>query len=309
MSHRQWIAALAFGCATLSGAAFAQAPPAEQAPVGSGPYPALMEAAPGLPTHTLYRPADLSALGDQQLPIVVWGNGACANAGNSFRAFLTELASYGYFIVANGPIDPEWPNSQQRPVIRPDGVRELPPPATRSSQLIEAIDWAFAQASRRNGDFRGRLDTSEVAVMGMSCGGVQALEASADRRVTTTMIWNSGMPERGTSMAGGRPLTKDDLNLLHAPIAYIVGDHQDQAQPNAADDFQRLNLPVFFGWMRGVPHGGTYRQPNGGEFAGVAIAWLNWQTKDDARAGLMFVGEDCGLCVNPRWVTASKNLQ
>ena len=203
MSHRQWIAALAFGCATLSGAAFAQAPPAEQAPVGSGPYPALMEAAPGLPTHTLYRPADLSALGDQQLPIVVWGNGACANAGNSFRAFLTELASYGYFIVANGPIDPEWPNSQQRPVIRPDGVRELPPPATRSSQLIEAIDWAFAQASRRNGDFRGRLDTSEVAVMGMSCGGVQALEASADRRVTTTMIWNSGMPERGTSMAGG----------------------------------------------------------------------------------------------------------
>jgi hypothetical protein len=48
-----------------------------------------MESDPGLATHTIYRPADLGALGDYKLPIVVWGNGACANAGKRFRWFLT----------------------------------------------------------------------------------------------------------------------------------------------------------------------------------------------------------------------------
>src|SRR6185312_3939166 len=63
------------------------APPSESVaastPIGSGPHPAIMEVDPGLPTHTLYRPADLAAGG--RLPVVVWGNGACWNAGNSFR--------------------------------------------------------------------------------------------------------------------------------------------------------------------------------------------------------------------------------
>jgi hypothetical protein len=36
---------------------------------------------------------------------------------------------------------------------------------------------------------------------------------------------------------------------------------------------------------------------------------LNWQLKGDARSRLMFVGTDCGLCVNPRWIVRSKNLK
>jgi hypothetical protein len=52
--------------------------PAPSTPMGSGPYRAIMEVLPGLPTHTVYRPFELSAPG--RLPVVVWGNGACANA-------------------------------------------------------------------------------------------------------------------------------------------------------------------------------------------------------------------------------------
>ncbi len=99
--------------AALSLTVLAQQPPgsapanvaaalAPEARIGSGPYPALMEAAPGLPTHTVYRPADLGAAG--KLPVVAWGNGACANAGNSFRWFLSDIASYGYLVIAVGPI-------------------------------------------------------------------------------------------------------------------------------------------------------------------------------------------------------------
>ena len=63
---------------------------------GTGPFPAVMEQDPGLPTHTVYRPKELTRLQGQKLPIIAWGNGACVNNGAAFRNFLTEIASYGF---------------------------------------------------------------------------------------------------------------------------------------------------------------------------------------------------------------------
>jgi hypothetical protein len=37
------------------------------------------------------------------MPVIIWGNGACLNIGNMFANFLTEIASYGFMIIANGP--------------------------------------------------------------------------------------------------------------------------------------------------------------------------------------------------------------
>ena len=92
----------------------------ESAALGTGPYKAVMELAPGLPTHTLYRPADLRAVSGQ-LPIVAWGEGACANEGNRFRWFLSEIASHGYLILATGPIgapDKEiWRQNAPQPAV------------------------------------------------------------------------------------------------------------------------------------------------------------------------------------------------
>ena len=110
-------------------------------------------------------------------------------------------------------------------------------------------------------------------------------------------------------MAGGKPLTKGDLDRLHAPTAYISGDEEDIAFANANDDFERLKVPAFRAYARGILHSGTYGERNGGEFAGIAVGWLNWQLKRDARARLLFVGADCGLCVNPHWVVRSKKLE
>src|ERR1700745_452534 len=71
-------------------------------PLGSGPHPAIMLVDPALPTHTVYRQQDLAGVG--KMPVVAWGNGACWNAGNSFRWFLSEISSYGYLVIALGPI-------------------------------------------------------------------------------------------------------------------------------------------------------------------------------------------------------------
>ena len=299
-------------------------------PIGSGPYRAIMEADPGLATHTIYRPADLTPLASTKIPIVAWGNGACANVGNRFRWFLSEIASYGYLVVAIGPIGPNsaatlgvTPYTPQPSVTGTaappapgagrgtpaGGPPQLPPPESHSSQIVDAINWAVAENDRTGSKYYHRLDTKKIAVMGQSCGGVQAIEASADPRVSTSVIWDSGLFPMASAMGGGKAMSKEDLKLLHAPTAYISGDDEDIAYPNANDDFDKINgIPLFRGYERGVLHTATYRERDGGEFGGVAVAWLNWQLKGDKKSALMFQGANCGLCVNPRWVVRKKSM-
>lgn len=290
--------AVLFG-ALVAGPALA-AEPAPPPP----PYKAVMESDPGLPTHTVYRPEDLAAVGKAKLPILAWANGACANEGDAFAKFLTEIASHGYLVVAIGPIvGPKPPGPPPRPDMNA-------PPKTTSSQLIDAIDWAVAENTRAASRYNGRLDIKKIAVMGMSCGGLQAIEASADPRVTTTGVWNSGV--RGEGPGGGLPgamVTKESLKALHGPALYVSGDATDIAFANANDDYARItHIPVVRAYEDGVGHGGTYGQPRGGSFGEVAVAWLNWQLKGDKTGRAMFAGKDCALCARPGWHVESKGV-
>ena len=294
-----------------------------QAPVptspGTGAFPALMEADPGLPTHMVYRPKDLSALGATRLPIVVWGNGACVNAGNAFRHFLTEIASHGYLAIAIGPMGPERvvapaaapaqaPTPRQQAGAAPPASR---PAATKASQLIDALNWAVAENGRSDSRYFRKLDTTKVAAMGMSCGGLQAIDAAHDPRVTTLGVWNSGVIGEGPDprVLAGADATKASLQTLRVPAIYVTGDASDIAYPNAEDDFARLtHIPVFRAWLENVGHSGTYNDANGGAFGKVAVAWLQWRLRADSTAARMFVGKDCGLCTAPGWHVPKKKI-
>jgi hypothetical protein len=54
--------------------------------------------------------------------------------------------------------------------------------------------------------------------------------------------------------------------------------------------------------------GGTYSEPNGGAAGPVAVAWLNWQFRGDAKAATRFVGEQCGLCTDAKWTFERKHF-
>jgi hypothetical protein len=326
----------------------AQTPPAAQpvlpasTPLGTGPFKAIMEVDSTLVKHTVYRPNDMSAIGSTKLPIMAWGNGACSNNGNSFRGYLTEIASHGYLIIASGPIGPD--SAQFPPTMAPNrgaapigargpgapegrapqegataargpaqpgiarGITSTPP--TTTAQLIEAIDWAIAENSRKGSRYYGKLDATKIAVAGMSCGGVQAIEASVDPRIKTTIVANSGLMPTPTTMSGsGKPIPKESLNLMHAPVLYMSGDESDIAYANANDDFEKINhIPVFRAYLKGAGHGGTYHDTDGGAFGKVTLAWLNWQLRGNKVAAKMFQGDKCSLCADTQWVARKKKI-
>jgi len=303
---RDWTVAFVLA-ALVSPLAFAQnAPPTKPSKEiasrtiedgGTGPHKAIMISVESLPTHTIFRPKDLGGFGEKsRLPIVAWGNGACANSPWEHVNFLSEIASHGYLVVAIGPMPAE---GQKGGAVGP----------TKSPLLTDAINWAIAQNADKSSPLYLKVDTNKIAIAGMSCGGLQALEVAPDPRVSTVMICNSGLFTNPATARGGMPnLSKDHLAKLHTPTIYILGGEKDIAYKNGMDDVQRINhVPIFAANLE-VGHGGTYGQPHGGEFAKVATAWLQWQLRGDKEAAPLFMGEPCGLAKAEGWKVEKKNI-
>jgi dienelactone hydrolase len=283
---------------------------------GTGSYPAVLAGDTSLPTHTLYRPRDLSPFGaSNRLPIVAWANGACRNNSGEYRNFLSEIASHGFLVVAIGPA--------AHSLVLGSGA---PGGGTEASQLLDGVAWAIAQNAVVEGEYHDRIAVDRVALMGHSCGGAQALDVSRDPRVTTTVLWNSGLfreprsapPAASPAPAGAAPprapssmvtMTKERLRELHGPVAYFVGGTSDVAYENAVDDFERIDhVPVLFASQDVGHYPATFRNPHGGAYGTAAVAWLKWHLKGDQQAAAAFRGSDCGLCADPAWTVRSKAL-
>jgi dienelactone hydrolase len=285
---------------------------------GTGAFPAILEQDPSLSTHTVYRPQDISKV-KGKLPIIAWGNGGCANDGLAHRNFLVEIASHGFLAIAIGPPVVRQPQAKGAPkgegkqgAPKGDGKQAAAGPATKSSQLIDAINWALAENSRKGSPYNGKLDASKIAVMGMSCGGIQSYAVATDARVKLVGIFNSGIlpAPNGPGSPVMEDVRKDQLDKLHTPIFYVTGDKTDIAYENGMDDFKRITkVPAIHTYKDGVGHGGTYSQPNGGDFARVAVAMLKWQLKGEKDQSKMFVGADCGLCKEAGWHVATKGIK
>jgi hypothetical protein len=297
----------------------------------TGPHAVVIEHDQRLATHTIYRPA---TLGPSKHSVLVWGEGGCAKNGLTFPEYLSEIASYGFVVMADGP--------PVMPVARGQGGAGAPggPPRGQGAggaaprgqapaggaprggpggpgaggarggginadgtPLTAAIDWLQRESADSSSRFYQKVDTTRVAAMGMSCGGLMSYNISADPRVATVGIWNSGL------------LNPDEkiYNGLHSSVIIITGGESDIAYANGKRDFETMpvRVPVFYGVYPSIGHGGTYNEDNGGAFGVAAVGWLKWQLLNDnsAQAKGLFVGTPCGLCSNPQWQTNSRSLR
>ena len=308
---------------------------------GTGPYKAIMMEEASLTTHTIFRPQDLSKFDKKNLlPIIVWGNGGCANSPSGHVNFLNEVASQGFLIVAIGPS-----NYQQIEAPRPGQTGDVPrmgqgggfpgggmpgggmPPMGGGMPrmgggmpggmgggmsmgdpegLKQALEWALAQNADKNSPYYGKLDVDNIAAAGMSCGGLQALHMSDDARIKTILVMNSGY--------FGTDESEDKASLAkmkQKSVIWILGGSTDIAWENGNDDFKRMSgsMPACLVSLDGIGHGGTYMQPNGGDYAKVAGAWLKWWLKGDKEAGTMFTGNEPGVGKMAGWSIERKNIK
>jgi hypothetical protein len=246
----------------------------------SGVYEPLMENDPGIPTHTIIRP---DPLGRIKHPILAWGEGGCGKSGNigMFSALFMEFASHGILVIADGP-----------------AVRGGPTMAGEDAKpLLYAIDWAIKENERPCSKYYHKLDVKKIAVSGQSCGGLMAIQASVDPKITTAFPYNSGLFQRDTSI----------YNALHAPMAIFDGGEDDIAYANGLADFKAITkIPILFAnptTCSSNAHVCTFFDTQAGEYGRAGVAWMRWHLLNDqgATGKGMFVGPSCGLCDKAKW--------
>jgi chemotaxis response regulator CheB len=159
------------------------------------------------------------------LLIVAVAHGGCYDVGNFSSRYAYEIASYGFLVVAKGKISTELEEATQKlaAATRQAAVQSkaVPPvdlgaalpqgllKRSKTSQLFEAMDWAKMQNGKTGSPYLGKLDSAAIAVIGASCGGLQALDAALDPRAKTAVIVNSGIMRTGIPEGeAGAPIRK-----------------------------------------------------------------------------------------------------
>lgn len=263
---------------------------------GSGPYKAVMTDDESLPGFTIYRPGDIQSASKVEgaLPVVLFGNGGCYRSSQPYAKFLTEIASHGYILMAVGEWriehDPDeakvWELDDEKSTLKTNDAKSL---------VNTALNWLEKENQRAGSEFYQTVNTHNVAAMGYSCGGIQALIMGTlgDKRIKTVVGMNTGAFIDGGPLNG--MITKDDLQKLTTPIIYMLGGEKDDAAPNGRDDFKRINhVPVVLATYPSVGHTATYQDHQGGAFGQMARTWLDYQLKGKKQYENLFRYSDKG---------------
>ena len=208
------------------------------------------------------------------------------------RFHLLELASHGYMVIASGRslrmTGTHAATTEQKPFRAPKH-RISPKPSTgrwpRTPVRAAVV---------------GRIDPQQVAVSGFQLWRPAGGSGRQEPRVKTLIMQNTGTYDGERATMPGFKVPKSMVKTYHTPV-YILGGPTDVAYKNGMEDFRLIDhVPVAVANLP-VGHGGTYHEPNGGAAAQVAVDWLNWQLRGDAKAAARFVGDQCGLCTDEKW--------
>jgi len=253
---------------------------------GTGPHKVVIEtnSANGIKCGTIYRPEDLG--GADKYPILVWGEGGCSQDGYSNQAAMGEIASWGYFVVADGT-----PGSANACAGGQDG-----------KAFLDYITWAIAENDKSCSAYYQSLEPTKIAADGFSCGGLMSENSSGDPRFSAIGITSSGLMGANAALYA----------KIHTPFKIMNGGSSDIAYENGLNDYTAISargVPIVYFSKTSLGHGGDLGQPRG-EFNKVNLAWLNWQLKGDTGAtgkGYL-VGSTCKICTDSGWTVKSANL-
>lgn len=132
---------------------------------------------------------------DTKMPVMLWGEGNCVGDGLAYQAFLTQVASHGVMIIANG-----WVAS-----TKPKNGRDT---TVSLNYFYDSIKWIQANAGK--GKYAS-VDADALGASGHSCGGFQTIDMRNDTRVK--MLAPFGYATRD-------PLWAKEIKV---PVGFFVG--------------------------------------------------------------------------------------
>jgi dienelactone hydrolase len=174
-----------------------------------------------------------------------------------------------------------------------------------AADLTGGLDWLESENGRSGSDFYQKLDTSNVAAMGYSLGGLGTFQIAADKRLKTTVHISGGTGDSAVA------------NLKN-PAAFFCGDPTisavgvtvgDIARPQCDTDFNNATVPVFYGNFIGGSHMGVMTSPYMERIRAAVTGWLRWRLMADETRKAMFVGSDCTLCKDSNWKVQQKDMK
>ncbi|MCR4602866.1 MAG: alpha/beta hydrolase [Prevotella sp.] len=259
---------------------------------GSGRYKAIAVREKSLTDFVVYHPVSMETAVARErgkLPVLIFANGGCMDTSIGYENMLTDIASYGYVVVAIGELQMFAQHDKEQ--------------HTPSSMVAKAMDWICQQAADPASIYYNNVDVEKIAAAGHSCGGAQVLANAGDARLKTYLILNAGMGKMTMADASSK-----SLKNLHAPILYLVGGTSDVAWQNAQIDYKAIKKnPVVLADNTKSGHGGTYNQPNGGDNSRMVRSWLDWQLKGKTEFDALFLRGD--LTGYDDWTIECKNFK
>lgn len=312
---------------------------------GTGPYKALMVGDASCPAFTIYRPQNMDEAG--KLPIILYGNGACANSTVEIRFFLNELASYGYLAIGIGPYDHEDTNEHWKDVLTfmpPEGKT----PVLANGEVVKGATPEEIEA--RVAAIRKQIEEERKLQQESGEAPARPANATYPRQLLEALDWLTDqnadpaseyyhklnlekVAVMGQSCGGSQALavahdpriktcvilnsgigdmqmqgaTPASLENLHTPMFYLIGGPSDVAYPNAALDFKRIKQVPVVMMNTLDGHSGTYYEKNGGRYAQAVHKWLDWQLKGDESQAPFFLDDTVLHAANPDWKVDRKN--
>ncbi len=314
---------------------------------GSGPFKAEVVSDASLPTHTIYRPADMAAAVKEngKLPVILYANGGCANTNVEIRYFLNELASHGYIAIAIGPYDEEDFFSHWRDVLRMMGPKSKPavmangetvPGITEDElkQFLAHMDKQRKTETKVNESpapqpfqtYPGQLLEAMDWITTQSINKDSEYYCMIDLDKVAAMGQSCGGAQvlsiahdprvktcvilnSGVGDMGMQGASKGSLAFLHTPMLYIVGGPDDMASENGKKDFRTItDVPVCLIDTAVDGHEGSYYEKSGGAYAVAVCKWLDWQLKGKIGQSALFLDDLYVQNTYPQWTIMRKNF-